>query len=464
MSEGVRPGLTQATGPQSETIVVHRSWDHPLPVVVRGDGIYLYDSDGKRYIDGAGGSSTVVNIGHGVRSVVEAMYAQGKKLSFGAPHVFTNEPLLRLGRMVSDRAPGTLRNRCRIWFSCTGTDAVDDAARLARQYFVARGKPSRYVIIGRWQSFHGNNLAVSGMHGCTGRRRLYYPMYVDSPHIPPAYCYRCPFGDVHPGCGLKCANSLETMIRQIGEENVAAFIAEPVVGSALGACPAPDGYFQRVREICDRHEVLFIVDEVQTAWGRMGHWFGMEEYGVTPDFIATAKGLSSGYTPIAATIAREELWQAIEESAQPFLAGHTLNQNPVSCAGAIANLEYMEQHHLLAHSAEVGSYLLERLRGLLRFPIVGDARGKGLMCGFELVKDQKTKEPFDPKRRVSALLADEAFRRGLILYPCTGCVEGVAGDMMLVTPPLIITRQQVDEMMAITEQAIAAVQAALLSE
>ena len=449
------------TSDDSRKTVVHRFWDTTSPVAARGEGIYLYDQDGNRYIDGASGSSVVVNIGHGVQSVVEAMYEQGKRVSFAAPHVFTNEPLLRLGQMVSDRAPGTLRNNCRIWFSNTGTDSVDDAARLARQFFCATGRGTKYLIIGRWQGFHGNNLAVAGFSGHTFRRRLYFPMFVNTPHIPAAYCYRCPFELAYPSCGLKCARALETIIHQVGEENVAAFIAEPVVGAALGSVPGPPGYFDLIREICDRHDVLLIVDEVMTAWGRIGHWFGIEDWGVTPDIIATAKGISSGYTTMAATIAKEEIWQAIENSGLPFVAGHTMNQNPVACAGAVANLEYMQAHDLAANSRGVGAYLLQRLHELLDFAVVGDVRGKGLMCGLELVRDKATKEPFAPERKVSLLLEREAIKRGLILYSCAGCVEGVAGDMILVTPPLVITRQQVDDLIAITKEALQATEEAL---
>lgn len=441
--------------------VVHRSWS-PMPIIDRGEGIYLYDQEGHRYIDGAAGSSVVVNIGHGVQSVVEAMYEQGKKVSFAAPHVFSNEPVLKLGQVVSERAPGALRGNCRTWFTCTGTDSVDDAVRLARQYSVSAGKPSKYLVIGRWQGFHGNTISVAGFHGHTFRRRIYFPMFVNNPHIPPAYCYRCPFELKYPDCGLKCARALETEIRQQGEENVAAFIAEPVVGAALGGVPAPEGYFEVIRDICDRYDVLFISDEVMTGWGRIGHWFGIEEYGVTPDIIATAKGMSSGYTPIAATISRESIWEVVEKAGLPFMAGHTLNQNPVSCAGALAAIEYLEKEALLDNAREVGAYLLDRMTELLEFEIVGDVRGKGLQLGFEFVKDKETKEPFDPKLKVSQRCQDEAFKRGLILYACTGCVEGVAGDMMQVTPPLILTREQADDMIAIMKESLQALQEGLL--
>jgi adenosylmethionine-8-amino-7-oxononanoate aminotransferase len=288
-------------------------------------------------------------------------------------------------------------------------------------------------------------------------------MFVNSPHIPPAYCYRCPFGDENspPDCGLKCARALETTIRQIGEENVAAFIAEPVVGAALGAVPAPDGYFEVIRDICDRYDVLFIADEVMTAWGRLGEWFGIEQWGVTPDIIATAKGITSGYIPLAATIASEEMWQAIEDTETPFRAGHTMNQNPVSAAAGVANIEYIETHNLLANAKKVGAHLLERLEELLTFDIVGDVRGEGLMCGMELVQDKETKEPFAPEWQIAERFNRETMKRGLVLYPCTGCVDGVAGDMMLVTPPLIITNQQVDEMIDIMKEALEATQAQL---
>jgi adenosylmethionine-8-amino-7-oxononanoate aminotransferase len=439
--------------------VVHRSWLTPFPVIDHAEGIYLYDENGNRYIDGASGSSVVVNIGHGVQSVVDAMYEQGKKVSFAAPHLFTNAKQIQLGQMVAERAPGTMRNNCRTWFGTTGTDSVDSAVRTARQYFLARGQESKYVVIARWQGFHGNNIAVAGIHGHTGRRKAFFPMFVNMPHIPAAFCYRCPFEMTYPECNLKCARVLDTMINQIGEENVAAFIAEPVVGAALGSVPAPDGYFETIREICDKHDVLLIVDEVMTGWGRIGHWFGIEEWGVAPDIIATAKGMSSGYAPISATIATEDIWEVVQSTNVPFLAGHTLNQNPVSCAASIAAITYVEENDLLTISRETGNYLLERLQELVfEYPIIGEARGKGMMCGLEFVRDKETKEPFDPGLRVSSRFEQECFRRGLSIYPCSGSVEGVAGDMVLVTPPLIITQQQIDEMIAIMKEALTALQ------
>jgi adenosylmethionine-8-amino-7-oxononanoate aminotransferase len=436
--------------------VVHRGRED-RPIIERGEGIYLFDQEGKRYLDGASGAA-VTNLGHGLQPLVEAMAAQAQQVSYAAPIAFSHHAALDLGRAISARAPGELRGNCRTWFNCTGTDAVDDALRLARQYFVSIGKPSKHLVIARWQSFHGNSIGMAGVHGHTRRRQLYSPMYLNMPHIPAAYCYRCAFGLTYPECDLRCARALETEICQQGPENVAAFVAEPVVGAALGAVPAPAGYFDVIRQICDAYDVLFIADEVMSGWGRCGHWFAIEAWGVTPDIIAAGKGLGAGYTPIAATIARSELWEAIESQGRSFWAGHTMNQNPVSCATALAVIEQMEQMDLLEHVGRVGDYLRIRLEQLLKFDLVGDVRGMGLLCGFEFVEDKATKKPFDPMLGVGSLYRQEALKRGLVQYPCTGSVDGAAGDMNLVAPPLVITRDQVDEMMELIKQALTATQ------
>lgn len=442
----------------SSRLVVHRRWGSDFPVLDHAEGVYLYDTTGKRYIDGSGGSSVVINIGHGNKVIAEALYKQVLKAAFSPAHVFANEPAEQLGEMVAAMAPGEMKDNCRVWFTCTGTDAVDDAVRLARQYAVVKGEPSRQLVIGRWEGFHGNNIAVAGFSGHTYRRTTFMPMYINSPHIPPAYCYRCPFEKTYPACDLLCARFLEKEIRQQGAENVLAFIAEPVVGAALGAVPAPNGYFQIIREICDKYGVLFIADEVMTAWGRTGTMWGIEHWGVTPDIIATAKGISSGYTPLAAVLAKEEIWAELEKKNSPFRAGHTFNSNPASCACGVAVLTYLQEHNLVARSKEMGAYFLEKLQTLLEHTIVGDVRGRGLMLGFELVKDKKTKEPFAPSMKMSSRLELETLKRGLVSFSCTGCVDGVAGDMMLFAPPFIITREQIDDCIRILHESIVAME------
>jgi adenosylmethionine-8-amino-7-oxononanoate aminotransferase len=352
-------------------------------------------------------------------------------------------------------APGNLKDNSRVWVTCTGTDATDDAVRLARQYWVEAGQPSRYLIIGRWQGFHGNTISVAGFSGISSRRKIFQPMFVESPHIPPAFCYRCPLEKTYPECGLLCARTLETTIRQVGAENVAAFIAEPVVGAALGCVPAPEGYFQVIREICDRYGILFIADEVMTGWGRTGKLWGIDHWGVTPDIVATAKGMTAGYTPLSAIIGRDDLWETLQKNHSPFKAGHTLNANAVSCAGAIAVIDYMRAHHLIENACERG---LQALSGLQRLkehhPMIGDVRGMGLMFGFEFVKDRATKEPFDPRLQVSMAFEKAALQHGLVTYPCTGTIDGVAGDMMLLAPPLVISAGQMDELLSILDEAL----------
>jgi adenosylmethionine-8-amino-7-oxononanoate aminotransferase len=439
---------------------VHRDWDREFPIIQKTEGIYLYDTSGKRYIDGSGGSSVVTLIGHGVLEVAQAMYDQAHQFSFYPAHAFSNQAFLDLADLVVSLAPGDLRDRSRVWVTCTGTDATDDAVRLARQYWVESGKPSKYQIIGRWQAFHGNTISVAGFSGISGRRSIFQPMYVDSPHISPAFCYRCSFEQTFPGCRLLCARALETIIRQQGPENVAAFIAEPVSGASLAGAPAPEGYFQEIRAICDRYNILFIADEVMTGWGRTGKLWGIDHWGVTPDIIATAKGMTAGYTPLSAIIARDSIWSALEKNHAAFKAGHTLNANAVSCAGAQVVIRYILEHNLVENSRLRGEQILDGLKKLMeKHPILGDVRGKGLMFGFELVKDRGAKTPFDPRAHVSRLFEDAALKRGLVVYPCTGSLDGVLGDMVLMAPPLIITAQQIDDVLSILDDSLSEVEA-----
>ncbi len=438
---------------------VHRDWDREFPVMERAEGIYLYDQQGRKYIDGSGGSSVVTTIGHGVAEIAEVMFEQAQKFSFYPAHAFTNEQFLELSDLVVSLAPGDLKDASRVWVTCTGTDATDDAVRLARQYWITKGKPSKHQVITRWQGFHGNTISVAGYSGITGRRSIFQPMFVDSPHIPPAFCYRCPFEHKYPECNLLCARALETAIRQQGAENVAAFIAEPVVGAGLGCVPAPDGYFQEIREICDRHGVLFIADEVMTGWGRTGRLWGIEHWSVTPDIVATAKGMTAGYTPLSAVIAREEIWATLEAAHSPFKAGHTMNANAVSCAGAIAVIRYIQKHDLIGNARQRGEQALKGLANLMeKHPIVGDVRGRGLMFGFEIVKDQMTKRPFELPQHANTAFERAALKRGLVSYPCSGTVDGTLGDMILMAPPLVITESQVNDILNIIDDSLSEVE------
>jgi adenosylmethionine-8-amino-7-oxononanoate aminotransferase len=430
-------------------VAVQRRWDWDYPIIARAEGIYLWDTEGKRYIDGSGGSSLVTSIGHGVKEVPAAMAKQAEDYSFYPAHTFSNPKLLELADMIAGIAPGELRNNCKVWMGVTGSEATDDACRLARQYWVVQGKVSKSVIIGRWQAFHGDNIFSVSISGLTSRRRMYLPMMRDIPKIPPAFCYRCSYEKTYPECGLLCARALEDAICQAGPENVAAFIAEPVVGSALAAGAAPPGYFQKIREICDKYEVLFIADEVMTALGRTGKWWGIEHWDTTPDIIALSKSLTAGYFPVSAVIGRKSIWEALQTNNAHFRAGHTLNASVIGMSAAIETIKYIQKHNLVENSRVVGDYFLERLQELLQYRTIGDVRGKGLMVGWEFVKDKETKETFPPQNETSRYFSSLTFKRGLVTYPCAGTVRGVAGDTILLGPPMVITKEQIDEVMDI---------------
>jgi adenosylmethionine-8-amino-7-oxononanoate aminotransferase len=435
-------------------IAVQRRWDWEYPIIARAEGIYLWDTEGKRYIDGSGGSSVVTSVGHGVKEIPAAMARQAEDYSFYPAHVFSNAKLLELADMIAEIAPGELRNNCKVWMSVTGSEATDDAARVARQYWVVKGRPSKHIVIGRWQAFHGNTIFVAGMSGLTSRRKIYTPMFRDMPKIPPAFCYRCHFEKTYPQCNLLCARVLEDAICQAGPENVAAFIAEPVVGAALASAPAPDGYFQIIREICDRYDVLFIVDEVMTALGRTGKMWGIEHWDVTPDIIALSKSLTCGYYPVAATLARDEIWETLREANAHFIAGHTLNASAVGMAAAIETIKYIQKHHLVENARVVGAYFLEQLQSLLAYRTVDDVRGRGMLVGFEFVADKETKAPFPPENETSSLFSKLTLERGLVTYPCAGTVRGAAGDTILMAPPLVTAKEQIDEIMSILHESM----------
>jgi adenosylmethionine-8-amino-7-oxononanoate aminotransferase len=360
------------------------------PRIERGDGVYFYDEQGNRYLDGAGGASAVTNIGHGRERIAEVMARQARTVAYTPAFCFSSAPIEGLAQAIAELTPGDLTN---VWFVSGGSEATENAVKLAHQHFQERGQPSKQIIISRWQSFHGNTLGALGYGGHTFRRRRYLGMYQNQPHIAPAFPYRCAYargGGTHCACDLSCAAELEREIQLQGAENVAAFIAEPVVGAALGAVPAPPGYFQAVREICDRYDVLFIADEVMTGFGRTGRAFGIDHWGVVPDLLACAKGLGAGYVPLGAVVATERVLAPILKARQNLVGGHTYAAHTLSCAVGVEALRILCEERLIQNADRVGGYLLEQLKGLLAHPLVGDVRGLGLMAGIELVRDKAT--------------------------------------------------------------------------
>ena len=333
---------------------------------------------------------------------------------------------------------------------------------MALQYQRERGQGTKHLVIGRWGSFHGATLAALGFGGNTGRRRLYAPVLPSAEHIAPCFPYRCAANGACPPCDLSCARQLERVIRQVGPENVAAFIAEPVVGATLGAVAASPGYFQEIRQICDRYDVLFIADEVMTGFGRTGRWFASEHCDVVPDIVTAAKGVSGGYAPLAVLMATDEVVGALEAAGTPLVAGHTFAQNPVVAAAGIAVLAYIRKHDLVRAAAERGAELLAGLRELVdRHPILGDARGMGLMLGLELVADKPTQRPFPVEDGMAYRLAKACIAEGAAVYPGQGCADGLVGDHVLVTPPLTITSAEIAALVSAIDRGLSAVEAGL---
>jgi adenosylmethionine-8-amino-7-oxononanoate aminotransferase len=423
--------------------------------MVRGEGIYLWDEDGRRYIDGSAGP-ICVNIGHGVKEVADAVAAQMEQVSFVHSSHFITQSVIDCAEKVAAFAPEGLGH---VYFCSGGSEATEAAAKMARQYWLLRGEPKRSKIVARWQSYHGNTLGALSMSGNIARRRRYVPLLLDFPHVPPAYCYRCWFGKTCDACDLECARALDTQIRATGPEYVSAFIAEPVVGATLGTVPAAPGYFQLIREICDHHDVLFIADEVMTGLGRTGKKWGLDHWDTVPDIIATAKGLAGGYMPLGATIASDKVFDAFGE---PFAHGHTYGSHPVACAAGAAVMDYVVKHRLVDRSAELGEYFHGKLKALYDHPSVGDVRGMGIFAGVEFVKDKESKEPFPPELRYYSRVVDKCFQNGLLVYPGIGTVDGVRGDHIQVAPPLVVTRDEIDEIVELLDRSIGEVEAEVL--
>ena len=445
---------------QRATAVLHRDLGRNYPTIVRGEGVYLFDADGNRYLDGSGGSAAVTAIGHGVPEIARVMAEQAARIAYAPSHAFTNEAVEECARLIVEEFAPPGFEEGRVWFVSGGSEATDNAVKMALQYHRDRGEGTRHLVVGRWMSYHGSTIGALAYGGNAGRRRPYAAALPAAEHIPPCHPYRCWADGACPGCTLRCADALDRTIRQAGAENVAAFIAEPVVGATLGAVPAAPGYLARVREICDRHGVLFIADEVMTGFGRTGRNFAVEHWGVTPDLITCAKGIAGGYAPLGAVLARPEFVTEVARRGRSFVVGHTSSGNPLSCATGAAVLRYVRDHDLVRNADEMGAYLLARLRGLQeRHPMIGDVRGLGLLCGVELVWDRGHKQPFPPAWGIARRVGEATLARGLVSYPGTGTADGVAGDHLLYAPPLTIDRAQVDELVDLLDASLEAVAA-----
>ena len=428
--------------------VFHRHTRAQLPTAVRGDGAYLIDADGKRYLDASGGAA-VSCLGHSHPAVIEAIREQVGRLPFAHTAFFTNEPMEALAETLVEKARAIPGSRLeRVYFVSGGSEAMEAAIKLARQYFVEIGQPRRCRLIARRQSYHGNTLGALAAGGNLWRRAPFEPILIDATHVSPCYEYRGRDDDeTTEAYGRRVADELESAIRDVGPDTVMAFLAEPVVGATAGAVPAVPGYFERVREICDTYGVLLILDEVMCGMGRTGTLYACEQDGVAPDLLATAKGLGAGYQPIGALLVSEPVYDAVRDGSGFFQHGHTYMGHATACAAGLAVQRAVEEEGLLAKVRSDGQVLRERLTARFgNHPQVGDIRGRGLFLGLELVADRLSKAPFDPAVKLHARVKAAAMARGLVCYPMGGTIDGETGDHILLAPPFIVEPAQLDEL------------------
>lgn len=420
--------------------VFYRSPAAVYPVAVRGEGMYIVDAAGKRYLDMSGGAA-VSCVGHSHPEVVAAVREQVGKLAFAHTAFFTNEPqeelALRLATRFGERG-------ARVYFSSGGSEANETALKLAWQYWAARGQPDRKIIVSREHSYHGNTFGVLSVSGNAARRRASAAPLLDWPRIAPCYAYReCAVHETLASYVERVSGELEQAIVTSGADRVAAFICEPVVGSSLGVAPAELDYLQRIRRICDRYDVLWIADEIMCGGGRTGSYFAFEQDGVSPDIVTLAKGIGGGYQALAATIIAPRVAETLHRSG--FAHGHTYIGHATACAAGCAVQKLLDREDLLARCRQQGERFAALLQG--RFgdhPRVGDIRGRGLFRALELVSERATRQPFEPARRMAARIRAEAMNAGLLCYPMGGTIDGKHGDHVLLAPPFIIDDGELD--------------------
>ncbi|HVI88767.1 MAG TPA: aspartate aminotransferase family protein [Dongiaceae bacterium] len=442
--------------PAAETQTLHEThaataraleWQAPpLPKVAWGKGCYVYDTDGRQYIDGSAGPA-VFSLGHAHEEVNTAIKDQLDRIAHGYRYTFTSDPLEELTALVAGNCGGGLRY---MTFCSSGSEAVESCLKIALQYHAARGEMSRRRFIARERSWHGNTLGALAVSGFLDRRQVFEGALAPASLLSPANVYRPPAGlaaDAAPAkVAQACAAELEAEILRCGPETIAAFIFEPVVGAAGGCVPAPPGYAKLVREICDRHDVLMIADEVMCGSGRCGTWRALETDGVEPDIMSVAKGLAGGYIPLSAAIYHERLRGVMFEAHGGLMTGHTFTGHTAACAAGVAVQKVIARDHLLRNVTEMGLYLRQLLQQTLGDrPYIGDIRGRGLFLGIELVGDKAGKEPFAPELKLNGRLREQAFENGLICYPVGGNVDGRMGDIVILSPPYIVTRAEIEE-------------------
>lgn len=424
--------------------VFPRVFGRDLPRIQRGQGAVLWDVDGRRYIDGAGGA-VVVNVGHGRREIVDAMAAQAGSVAYVHGTQFTSDALEAYASRLAAHAPGDCN---RLYLVSGGSEANETALKLARAYHVARGEPSRTKALRRSVSYHGNTIATLSLSGRPALRAPYEPMLSPTVAVPAPFCYHCPLGKAYPDCACACVDDLDAAIQREGASTVAAYFAEPVIGASAGAAVPPEEYARRAREICDRHGVLYVDDEVMTGFGRTGRFFACEWSGIVPDILTCGKGMAGGYAPVGGVLVRGALLETLR-NGPGFVHGFTFSHNPVTAAACLATLDVLERERLVDRSERLGAFAMQRFRGLASRACVGDVRGRGLLLGVEIVEDKGARRAFPRELRVAEAIARAAFERGLVLYSSTGVADGTNGDVLMFAPPFVISEGEIDESVAI---------------
>lgn len=437
------------------THVFYRNPHANYPTAVRGDGIYIYDDHGKAYLDASGGAA-VSCLGHSHPAVRAAIKSQVDQIAYAHTGFFTSSVMEELADKLISHAPGDMD---KVYFVSGGSEAVEAALKLSRQYFTELGQEQRRFFIARKQSYHGNTLGALAAGGNEWRRKQFKPLLIDIKHISPCYEYRLREpAESELDFSSRMADELESMILQLGAENIIGFLCEPVVGATLGAVPATEGYLKRVREICDHYGILLILDEVMCGMGRTGYFFAHEEDGVQADIVTIAKGLGAGYQPIGATLVSKTVFNAIYNGSGYFQHGHTYMGHATACAASLAVVNALESEKLLENVLSLGDYLNTKLEDAFSdHPYVGDIRGRGLFRGIEFVRDKQQKLSFDPGLKINAKFKQAAMQRGLICYPMGGTIDGVNGDHTLLAPPFIISESQIDDLVDKLKQTAAAV-------
>ncbi|MFD1039409.1 aspartate aminotransferase family protein [Virgibacillus byunsanensis] len=435
----------------STSNVFYRDLNKNYPIASRGEGIYIYDSNKKKYLDGSSGA-LVANVGHGQKEIFDSMYEQMKSISFAHTSQFRTIVLEEYASKLSKITPGEIKYS---YFVSGGSEALDTAIKMSRQYQLERGRSSKYKIIARWTSFHGHTLGALSVGGYAEWRRPQEPNLIPVHHINPPNCFRCPLSLEYPSCQVKCALELEEMILREGPETISAFVFEPIIGSSASAVIAPSEYFKVVSEICKKYDILMIADEVMSGFGRTGEYFACNHWGIKPDIIISAKGISGGYAPLGAVLVHEKIYKAFKSGSGRFVHGFTHSGNPVSVSAGLATLKFIIKHDLLNNVKKLSSYLEGELKRLAdEFSIIGDVRGKGFMWGLELVSDNKEMSFFDPELKVTNNLVKICFENGLIVYPSQKFHYGVYGDSIMIAPPIIISKDEIDELISLLRKSL----------